>query len=275
MCTCSDSNSQEKWYTMQREVAMLLDKTDQIKWNKLVTSQLAVWQVRQMLRGQQQPVSLESPWAHAFVTISRTHGASGDALAHELGKRLDWTVYDRELVEYIAQTANVRQQVVESFDEHLRSETEDWVRTLIDRQALGSDKYLRYLIMVMVTIAEHGQAIIVGRGGNFVLTSRKGLRVMITAPLDWRAKQIAERQNTTLKEAKKIIAEVDEDRLGYLHHYFHRDANDLSAYDLVINVAIMSREAVIEIIISAIEQLLGAPQLVIESGERINMIASR
>ena len=173
-------------------------------------------------------------------------------------------MYDRELVEYIAQTAHVRRRVVESLDEHRRSETENWMQTLLDRGALGTDKYLKHLVTVLLTIAEHGQSIIIGRGGNFVLTEVNVLRVLITAPLEWRATQIAEKRDISSKEAKKIIAEVDGDRSAYLQHYFHRDANDPTAYDLVLNVEHLSIRAAAQTIVAAMEQRLGAPRPVWE-----------
>ncbi len=243
---------------------MLLEKTDQIKWDKLVSGQLAVWQVRQTLRRQQPSIQPEGPWSHALITISRTHGAGGDDIAHETGKILRWPVYDRELVEYIAQTAHVRQQVVESLDEHRRSETENWMQTLLDRGALGTDKYLKHLMTVLLTIGEHGQAIIIGRGGNFVLVGENVLRVLITAPLEWRAKQLAEKRDIPTKEAKKIIAKVDDDRSAYLEHYFHREANDPTAYDLVLNVEYMNPRAAAQTIVAALEQRLGVPRPVWE-----------
>jgi len=236
---------------------MLQNENQHIKWDRLVGNQVVLWQVKQKLKEQRgQPK--DSPWGQSFITISRTHGAGGDEIASEIGKILDWQVYDRELVEYIAETANVRQRVVESLDERKQSEVENWMQTLLSHQMLGTDKYLKHLVSVLLAIAEQGQSIIIGRGANFVLNSKRGIRVFITAPLQWRAEQLARKHHISQKEAKRIIQKVDGDRLAYIKRYFHSDANDPTAYDLVLNVMNMTRGCAARIIISALAQRLGS-----------------
>ena len=236
---------------------MLKEDSRHIKWDRLVSNQVVLWDIRRKLEEETGSSQAESPWAGSFITISRTHGAGGDEIAAEIGRILDWQVYDRELVEYIAETANVRQRVVESLDERRQSEIENWMQTLLSHQMLGTDKYLKHLISVLLAIAEHGRAVIIGRGSNFVLASGKGLRVLITAPLEWRAEQLAQKRKISIKEAKKNIRKVDDERLAYIRRYFRRDANDPTAYDLVLNVMNMSKGCAARIIISALAHKIG------------------
>ena len=51
------------------------------------------------------------------ITISRQLGSGGRKVAERLAAILEWSLWDKELVNAIARNASVRQKVVESFDE--------------------------------------------------------------------------------------------------------------------------------------------------------------
>src|SRR5262245_60312859 len=58
------------------------------------------------------------PGGRAFtITLAREAGTQGTAVAHEVGKRLGWNVYDHELLERIAQDKGLRTDLLESVDE--------------------------------------------------------------------------------------------------------------------------------------------------------------
>jgi cytidylate kinase len=190
--------------------------------------------------------------------FSRQHGAGGDDVAHALGEELQWPVYDREIVEYIAQTAHVRSQIIESFDERKQSEIDNWIKTLLSSGSMAIDQYLKHLLHVLVSIAEHGQAIMIGRGSPFVVKSAHGVRVLVTAPLQWRAQRLAQRRGITTKEALAVINKVDGERMAFVQRYFHRDPNDCALYDLVINTEHLAPEQASRIILTALEQRAGS-----------------
>jgi hypothetical protein len=51
------------------------------------------------------------------IAISRETGTYGAAIAREIGTRLGWPVYDRELLQRIADDIGVHRTLVESVDE--------------------------------------------------------------------------------------------------------------------------------------------------------------
>jgi len=232
---------------------MTIKQNDQLNWAKLVKSQVAIWEVKQTIKKRKIPNGPNYAINKSVLTISRTHGAGGDFIAKEIAESINWQIYDRELVEYIAQTCQIRDRIVENFDERKLNQTHNWVHTLLDKQVLGIEKYYRILHDVIVAIAEQGQAIIIGRGSNFIVEPRNALRVMITAPLGWRAERIAEAQKISLKEAKKVIALVDGNRYAFVDRYFHKSANDMTAYDLVLNVEHLSPKVAARMIINSLE----------------------
>src|SRR3954447_7789482 len=48
------------------------------------------------------------------VAVSRESGARGGTIARRVGRKLDWPVYDQELLEYMAQDAVSGQGVIDS-----------------------------------------------------------------------------------------------------------------------------------------------------------------
>jgi len=232
---------------------MTTKQNEQLNWDKLVKSQVAIWEIKQKIQTRRLSVSSNSTLNKSVITISRTHGAGGDNIAKEIANLLNWQIYDKELVEYIAQTCHIRNSIVECFDERKLNQTHNWVHTLLDKQVLGIEKYFRLLHDVIVTIAEQGQAIIIGRGSNLIVDPQKSLRIMITASFSWRVNKIAETKGLPIKEAKKVVSIVDSNRYAFVERYFHRSANDLTAYDLVLNVENLSPQIAAKMIINCLE----------------------
>src|SRR5262245_38311840 len=51
------------------------------------------------------------------IALTREAGVQASVIAEELGKRLGWTVYDRKLLELIAQDMGLQASLLESVDE--------------------------------------------------------------------------------------------------------------------------------------------------------------
>src|SRR5512136_225916 len=62
-----------------------------------------------------------------YLLISREKGAGGSSVGQLAGKRLGWQVFDKEIVDAIAQKARVRRELIESLDERHRATIHDAV----------------------------------------------------------------------------------------------------------------------------------------------------
>ncbi len=89
----------------------------------------------------------------------------------------------------------------------------------------------------MIFMAAHtGKVIFVGRGAGCILPREYGLSVRLIAGHKYRVQQIMERRRLSFKEAEHYVTKTDADRRALVQQYFHRDACDPHAYDMVINV---------------------------------------
>src|SRR5262249_2861446 len=126
---------------------------------------------------------------HALtISLSREAGTRGTAVAHEVGTRLGWAVFDHEILEPVAPGIGVRASLLESVDERrmtwLRAAFED----LLSVPYVSEEAYVHRLVKVVLALGCHGNCVIVGRGSAFILPAKTTLRVRLVAPLSERAK---------------------------------------------------------------------------------------
>jgi cytidylate kinase len=105
---------------------------------------------------------------------------------------------------------------------------------------------------VVCTIAEHGRAVIVGRGANFILPPEKRFSVRVVAPLDVRIQNIARRFGVSAEEAKRRVIRRESRRSAFIRQSFNADISDPIHYDLTITTGKLSIESAVEAVISAV-----------------------
>lgn len=187
------------------------------------------------------------------ITISRQFGSDGYAIGKKLAEDFKIDIFDREIIQDIAENTNRRTAAIETLDERGISSLEDMLHAISEKQHLWAYEYLKNLTDVVGTIAEHGPAVIVGRGANFILPREQTLKVRIVAPLKMRIKAVEAKLNISVREAEKLIIKSDSDKAAFIRKYFNTDINELLHYDLVINRERFSVEAAAHIIAETVK----------------------
>jgi cytidylate kinase len=167
--------------------------------------------------------------------ISRELGSGGVEISQRVAEKLGWQHYDREIIEAIASRTQARQELVARFDEHFRGEWETYLYNLFTNQLLNNTQYMTLLTKVLLSIAQYGNAVILGRGANFILPPEKGVRVRVVAPLDVRVGRLMETKGYDGKAAGQAIAEQDKARHDFLQHHFRCRLEEACRYDVVLN----------------------------------------
>lgn len=210
------------------------------------------WQLRQeVTRRREAETPAGATHLGPYITVSRLPWSRGDEVVEHLTGRLHWPRFDREIVEFIAKDAGIMSQFVDTLDEGCRRAMDDWIQTALDPRSMGHLSYLRHLKRVLFTIAMHGNAIIVGRGGNFVLPREAGLRVLVTAPQKQRARRYAELGKLGLRQAARELDMMDGKREQFLRTHFKYGEHEEEHYDLVINTERVDPERAATVITDA------------------------
>ncbi|MBC7287890.1 MAG: cytidylate kinase-like family protein [Armatimonadetes bacterium] len=186
-----------------------------------------------------------------LITISRQAGSGGKTIARIVAAELGYTVYDKEIIDKLADLLGTDPRKVERVDEQAPPMVIEILQAALDRTP-SSASYLRRLREVTKQIAARGKAIILGRGGACLLP--ESLRVRVVAPFETRVARVAELQGLSESDARRLVAESDAARKAFGRRHFRCDIDDPALYDLTINTERISLEHAAEMIITAVER---------------------
>ena len=184
-----------------------------------------------------------------IITIEREYGCGGGDIAQRLAKRLGWKLWDQQLTEEIARLANCPKAVVEAREERndplyyrlfksfMRGSYEGSINApklnLVD-----SETILRITRRVVEHAAEAGNCVIVGRGSQQFLKSRRDtLRVFLYAPREDKVRRLSARGKSE-KEAEELVDSVDRERADFIQKYFKVEWPARTIYHTMINTLI-------------------------------------
>ena len=188
-----------------------------------------------------------------FVTISREVGAGGDEIGTCVGQRLGWEVFDKNLLDRIADRFHLPRRMLDLVDETHSNWVYDVLGTWMDHKLVPHEKYVACLTRVVLAAARRGHIVFVGRGAQFLLSRQEVLAVRIISSPKCRVRKIVEELGINEADARRHIAEVDEGRRQFVEQFFHHDLTDPHLYDLVINVERCGKAAAVEQILTAVK----------------------
>ena len=191
------------------------------------------------------------------VLLSRECGSEGEEVARRVGEQLGWQVFNREIVEEVARRVNVRNQLVESVDEHVRRRWRAILHPLGERAGITAETYLYHLHEVVLTLGHHGKVVIIGRGAQFVLPAACALRVRIVDRFEARARRVAIARRLAITEADRWVMECDEGRTAFIRRFFHEENGAPLNYDLVLNTGDLGVDGAVRAVLAALESKLG------------------
>ncbi len=189
-----------------------------------------------------------------FITLSRESGTGGNALARALAARLPagaerpWEVYSGNLISEMLRTNNLPAHLARFLPEDRLSEVNASVGEVV-----GLHPNLWLLVSktneLIRRLARGGHAIILGRGSNFATHDLpNGIHVRLVARPAFRDACVARWLSLNPAEATARNAERDAARQRYVRATFNANVADPTAYDLVINVAQVPFEMMVDLI---------------------------
>ena len=190
------------------------------------------------------------------ITISREFGAQGKEIAARLEQLTGFKVWDKEILEIIGERLGQNSQYFENLDEHRQNAIEDAIFGFMNQKGTNLN-YVIYLVKAIQAIARYGNAIIVGRGGNFILKEKKTFDVRIVAPFAARIEHISSTEDISKDEARILVFKKEQGRTQFSKLNFNHDSENPVEYDMVINSQSMGIEAACELIITGYEAKMG------------------
>ena len=195
------------------------------------------------------------------ITISSEPGSGGRLIARGLAKQLNIDLFDRDIVKEISESAHISGAVIETMEKDRLSGIKDFISSLVNDRYLWPGVYLDHLMKVVAAIASHGNAIIVGRGANFLIPAKDRLSVRVISPLEVRVKNVAKEFGVTREEAKRRVLNRENRRATFIRQSFNADVADPRNYDLVVNTQKLTIDAALG---AGIGLVVGSKDVVVE-----------
>lgn len=188
------------------------------------------------------------------IAFSREFGAGGTPVGREVGRRLNWPVYDHELLEQIARDLKVEVSRLEDVDERPGSFLVESIKSFADIATVTEVTYFRRLLRMLLALGDRGECVIVGRGAPLILKPESTLRVRMVALRQDRIAAIARERGYDEAKAARFVDDRDRERVKFLKDHFKKDANDPLNYDLVLNTSRFSVDEAAELVIEALQR---------------------
>ncbi len=186
-----------------------------------------------------------------IITISRQPGSGGKPIGKYLAKKLDFKLYDKQLIHKVSEQMKLPTKTLEQVDEKGRSGVFDFVNNLFDPDYVSDEVYFRSLCQVVLRLAQKGSSVLMGRGANFIVPQMYALRVRVVAPYRVRVARAVEYEGVDWKKARDIIKEVSAERSRFVKEYMGKRISTTKYYDLTINTTFLSIEDSAKIIMKA------------------------
>lgn len=178
------------------------------------------------------------------ITISRESGSGSGLVAEHLKQILDknksreapdWTVFDKNLIDKILADHNLPGKLAKLLTQEKQSVLKNMLNELMGLQPSVLSLY-RKSAQTILELAEMGNVIIVGRGGNLITKNlSNSYHVRLVAPLQNRVLRIQEYYNLSRKEAIEWIEAEDGAREEFYRKNFLKRIDDPLCYHLIIN----------------------------------------
>lgn len=174
---------------------------------------------------------------HPIITISREYGSGGSIVAQKLAPILggNWRIFHEEIVNEIAKEARLEKKLIREIDEKHVPLIEELTEDFFGKRYMTLRSYSRHLLKILSVIGLRGNAIIIGRGAQFLFPS--ALKVRIIADMEDRVKTIIKFKKISEKRARLLIDKIDAERNEFNKSLYNHDQRKAHHYDLVIKIS--------------------------------------
>jgi cytidylate kinase len=216
----------------------------------------------------------------AVITLSRQFGAAGLPIGRALAERFGASFVDRQLVAQVAARSGIPEEEAAGYDERLpglwqriaaalaTSAPEVVMPPLPAGAVTGTAIQERLASLTRAVIEEaagSGDAVILGRGGAFILRERQDmLSVQLHASMEARVRYLVSRVEEIPLDTRpdepslrELCRSIDDARSRYLRHHFGVDWNDARHYDLALDTGALGLPLTVDLIAEAASRMLG------------------
>lgn len=193
-----------------------------------------------------------------IISISREFGSGGHAIADQIAKEIGLPLYDRSILEDIANEKGIDKEYLEKFDERPKV-------PLVSRRVRGHSNSMEENLAEMQfeylkKKADNGESfVVVGRCAETILKDQKGLiSIFILGDRRDKISRVEQTYQLSEKEAVAKINRHDRKRKYYHNRYSQYRWGDSRSYDLCVNSSSLGIRGTAKMLMSYINTRLEA-----------------
>lgn len=205
-----------------------------------------------------------------YITISREYGSGGHTIAKLASEELGIPFYDKEIIDMAANDSGLSADFIQKTEQNIAS---GWLYTLLlgtsyaapSTSALSTgtataqslplaDQVFNAQRNVIISIAQKGPCVIVGRCADYILRNCKEidrqdvLNVFIYAPLKDKVKRAIEQKGLNPDTAEREVKLIDKRRANHYNTFTERTWGNRAHYDMLINSSLLGLEKTAKLI---------------------------
>ena len=190
---------------------------------------------------------------NTIINIGRSFGSGGGFVGQAIGKKLGIPVYDNELISKVAEESGYSKNLFAGEEKRSLFSVSSFFASgrlsYLDSGYVNDNVMFNIQSEVIRSIAEKGDAVIIGRCADYILRDLKCLDVFVCAPLEYRIKRLVENEGIDAEEAESLIRRKDRTRETYYNYYTFGNWGQASNYDLCVDSSILGIEGTADYII--------------------------
>ncbi len=203
---------------------------------------------------------------HMIISIGRECGSGGHEIGEKLAQHYGITLYDRNLIEKLAEETNQDPEKLAQLEERVtgrilppqKNGFASEVGMMMSKLSQSDRLYLEEKGLIL-KLAQEESFVIIGRAANAILADNPDtLRLYVYASEDFKVPRVKEFYHLdTDHAARKKMEQVDKARRAYFNFYSDAVWGSSDAHDFMINSSVFGIDQTVEIIIDLAERKFG------------------
>jgi len=183
------------------------------------------------------------------ITISRQYGAGGKTLGQMVARKLGYYFAEDDIIQMVAREAKVSRGWVECIEREAGSTLlkfmsgpgrKKFLKRFSETQKgyIDEEIYVDLLNQIITKIAKEGNAVILGRGSQYILKEHKGVyHVLLVADRVDRLKFLQKHYRFSPAKAKQVVGRREKRRANLYRKFGREDYDQPHLYHLVLNMS--------------------------------------
>ena len=192
-----------------------------------------------------------------IISIGRQFGSGGREIGEKLAASLEFSFYDKELIQLASEQSGLGKEFFEKADEKtsfsflggLFGAHNNFSNEMYSNSYLSNEALFKLQSDVISDLAQKQSCVFIGRCADYVLKEHPHcLNIFISANIDDRIKRIILKQNIAENKAADLIEKTDKKRASYYNYYSNKVWGAADSYHLCINSSVLGIDGTVEAI---------------------------